>query len=105
MIVILAVYTEVGYFLQAGWLGRASWAAQADSNSPAGYYPLFVTQALFLGLVAIALWKWAIWVCVLRHISRLKLQLDSTNGDLTGGLGFLGEVPRAFVPIVLAMSR
>ena len=65
---------------------------------------MLVTLALFLGLMAIIIWKWMIWIFFLWRISRLDLQIDATNGDLTGGLGFVGEVPRAFVPVVLAIS-
>jgi hypothetical protein len=106
LIVMLVVYGQAAYFLESGRVRSMAWAVDAASNSltPAGYYSVLVTQALFLGLLLIALWKWAIWVYVLWRISRLNLRLDATNGDLTGGLGFLGEVPRAFVPVVLAMS-
>jgi hypothetical protein len=106
LIVMLLVYAQAAYFLQAGRLRSTVWAVDAASNSltPAGYYSVLVTQALFLGLLLIALWKWAIWIYVLWRISRLNLRLDATNGDLTGGLGFLGEVPRAFVLVVTAIS-
>ena len=106
VIAILAVYIEAAYFLESGRLSLASWAVQAgsDTPTPAGYYAVFVGHAMFLGLVTVALWKWAIWVYVLHQISRLNLQLDATNGDRTGGLGFLGDVPRAFSPLVLAIS-
>jgi len=105
-IIIAAVYVHVGYLVESGRLGSAAWAVAAGTGSvtPAGYYSVLVTQALFLTLLAIALWKWLIWVVVLRQISRMHLQLDATNGDLTAGLGFLGDVPRAFVPVVLALS-
>jgi hypothetical protein len=106
IVIILAVYFQIAYFLQSGRLHYASWAAEGGSNTPtvAGYYVLFVAHALFLGLLALALWKWIIWIVVLWDLSRLDLQLDSTDGDLTAGLGFLGEVPKAFVPVVLAIS-
>jgi hypothetical protein len=107
LVVVVAAYAQVAYLHQSDRLRFASWAAEAAGSNtltPAGYYSLFVTNALFLVLAAIVLWKWVIWVYVLRQISRLDLQLDATNGDLTGGLGFLGEVPMAFVPAVLAVS-
>jgi hypothetical protein len=34
----------------------------------------------------------------------MPLQLDATNGDLTAGLGFLSDIPRAFVTVVLSVS-
>jgi hypothetical protein len=106
LIIVLIVYAQAAEFIASGRLRVAAWAVDAASSAltPAGYYSLFVTQALFTALLLIALWKWAIWVYVLWRISRLDLRLDATNGDLNGGLGFLGEVPRAFVPLVLAVS-
>jgi hypothetical protein len=106
VICVVAVYVEASFFIQSGRLTLASWAVQAgsDTPTPAGYYAVFVVHAMFLGLVAVALWKWVIWVYILQQISRLNLQLDATNGDETGGLGFLGDVPRAFSPLVLSIS-
>jgi hypothetical protein len=105
-IILAAVYVQVGYQVESGRLGSAAWAINAVSGSitPAGYYSMLVTQALFLTLLSIALWKWLIWVDVLRQLSRMQLQLDATNGDLAAGLGFLGDVPRAFVSFVLGVS-
>jgi hypothetical protein len=106
LIVVVLVYVQIAGVSASGRVRLASWAVDAVSGTltPAGYYSLLITHALFMGLLLIALWKWAIWVYVLWRISRLNLQLDATNGDLSGGLGFLGEIPRAFVPFVLALS-
>ncbi len=106
ILAVVAVFLQIGYLLQSGRHHYASWVAEAGSNTPtpAGYYSLFVAHALFLGLLALALWKWVIWIVVLWGLSRIDLQLDSTDGDLRAGLGFLGEVPKAFVPFVLATS-
>jgi hypothetical protein len=105
-IIIVAVYVQVGYLLESGSLRFPTWAVDAASGSmtPAGYYSMLVTQALFLTLLSIVVWKWLIWVDVLRQLSRMPLQLDATNGDLAAGLGFLGDTPRAFVPVVLGVS-
>lgn len=106
ILAILAIFVEIAYLLQSGRLRFVSWAVEAGTNAltPAGYYYMFVAHVLFLSLVAIALWKWIIWIAVLWDISRLDLQLDATDGDLAAGLGFLGDVPKAFVPVVLAVS-
>ncbi len=106
ILAILAVFVEIGYLLQSGKLRFASWAVETGTNAltAAGYYYMFVAHVLFLSLVAIALWKWIIWIVVLWDISRIDLQLDATDGDLAAGLAFLGEVPKAFVPVVLAVS-
>ena len=106
IIAIIAVYIQVGLIVESGRFAFASWATDAASGSftAAGYYSALVTQALFLALMAIVVWKWTIWVVFLWRVSRLDLQVDGTNGDLTAGLGFVGEAPRAFVPTVLAVS-
>lgn len=106
IIAMILVYAQIGYFLQSGRLHFAAWAVDSHSNaiSPAGYYSVLVGHALFLGLLALAMWKWMIWIYVLYQISRMNLQLDATNGDLAAGLGFLAAVPRAFVPVVLSIS-
>ncbi len=106
ILIVLAVFSQIGYFMHSGRLYYASWAVEAGSGllTPAGYYSMIVVQALLLGLIALAVWKWIIWIVVLWNLSRIEFQLDSTDGDLTAGLGFLGEVPMAFVPVVLAIS-
>ena len=106
IIALILVYAQVGYFFSSGRLHFAAWAVDSHSNAitPAGYYAVLAGHALFLALLAMAMWKWVIWIYVLYRISRLNLQLDATNGDLAAGLGFLGEVPRAFVPVVLSIS-
>jgi hypothetical protein len=106
MVIIVLVYIQMAFLLESERVRNVTWAIDAATNSltPAGYYSVLVAQALFLGLMGVAVWKWMIWVYVLRRLSRMNLQLDATNGDLTAGLGFLGEVPRAFVPVVLAVA-
>ncbi|HEY9467654.1 MAG TPA: hypothetical protein VIR54_31390 [Vicinamibacterales bacterium] len=106
LLIMIAVYVQVGYLFESGRVASAIWAVDTASGfmTPAGYYAMLVTHALFLTLISIALWKWLIWIDVLRQISRMHLQLDATNGDSTAGLGFLSDIPRAFVPVVLGLA-
>jgi hypothetical protein len=105
-LILVAVYAQVENLASNAanlgdvWvLGRSGDAA---SLSAAGWYFALVSLPIFLLLLGVALWKWAIWVFVLYRFSRLPLQLVPSDPDLTGGLGFLGWVPTAFVPVILA---
>src|SRR5215468_8287678 len=104
LLLILLAYGLLGYLLEAAGSRSAPWALDAGGRTPAGSYFLWGTQPLFLVSLALVLWKWIIWVVVLRDVSRLRLQLDSTDGDSCAGLGFLGDIPAAFVPAVVAVS-
>jgi hypothetical protein len=106
VVVVVAVYLQVGYFLESGRLTKSGWAVDVSTNAltPAGYYSVLVTQVLFMGLLGLVLWKWLIWILVMRDLSKMNLQLDPTDGDLSAGLGFLGEIPKAFTPVLLAIS-
>ncbi|HTQ96940.1 MAG TPA: hypothetical protein VMH89_09040, partial [Candidatus Acidoferrum sp.] len=106
ILIVALVYLQVAYFLRSGKLSTAGWAVDVARNSftPAGFYSILVTQVLFMGLLALVMWKWLIWILVMRDFSKMNLQLDPTDGDLTAGLGFLGEIPKAFAPVLLAIS-
>src|SRR5262249_48929362 len=75
-----------------------------DTFSAAGWHFALVSLPIFLLLLGVALWKWAIWVYVLFRISRLSLELVASDPDLTGGLGFLAWIPTAFVPVIFASA-
>ncbi|HWB30385.1 MAG TPA: hypothetical protein VG736_07780 [Vicinamibacterales bacterium] len=106
LIIAIAVYAEAGYLsMSKAWV-LTSWSIDAGSGAltPAGSFSLLVTQPLFLVLLSVTAWKWAIWAHVLAQISRLPLRLDATNGDCAGGLGFLADLPAAVVPAIAASS-
>jgi hypothetical protein len=104
ILIVILVYAQMAYVLESGFIQHAAWAVEGTSLTPAGYYSILVTEPLFLLLLALVLWKWIIWIVVLWDLSRLRLQLDSTDGDRCGGLGFLGDIPTAFVPAAFAVS-
>ena len=72
------------------------------SPSPAGWYFELVTQTIYMVLLGLALWKWFLYVLFFWRVSRLQLQLVPCDPDRSGGLGFLGYSPSAFLPVVIA---
>ena len=72
------------------------------SPSPAGWYFELVTQTIYMILLGLALWKWFLYVLFFWRVSRLQLQLVPCDPDRSGGLGFLGYSPSAFLPVVIA---
>ncbi len=74
------------------------------SQSPAGWYFELVTQTIYLVLLSLALWKWFLYVLFFWRVSRLQLQLVPCDPDRSGGLGFLGYSPVAFISVVIAGS-
>lgn len=106
VLVIGAVFLQIGYLIGSERMQNAAWATnqQTGALTSAGYYSTLVTQAIFMVLLGSILWKWLIWILVMRDIAKMDLQLDPTDGDLNSGLGFLCEVPKAFLPVLLAIS-
>ncbi len=107
-LILVAVYAQVGNLVgnapNFGEVWAVSGLGGAASLSTAGWYFALVSLPIFLLLLGVSLWKWLIWVFLLYKISRLPLQLVPSDPDLTGGLGFLGWVPTAFVPVILAAA-
>jgi hypothetical protein len=103
--IILVIGLQIRHLLASNRLQLERWAVDANGSlTLAGDYSVLVAHSLLLGLIAVALWKWVIWISVLTRVSRLDLQLEATDGDLTGGLGFLAYIPLAFVPAVFALA-
>ena len=98
-------------------LGTAAWRAQhalAASTwyaipgeagfglTPAGRWLAWVAIPVFQFLLLRTYYRLALWISVLIRVSRLDLQLVPTHPDRSGGLGFLGQTTRAFIPLLLA---
>jgi hypothetical protein len=86
----------------------APWSVRTLGNlvtqSPAGWYFEFITQNIYMVLLGLALWKWFLYVWFFWRVSGLPLQLVPCDPDESGGLGFLGYAPTAFIPVVIAAS-
>jgi hypothetical protein len=72
--------------------------------SLAGWWLGCVSLPVFQFLLLRWYFRLFIWVRVLWQVSRLELTLVPTHPDRCGGLGFLGLVGQAFVPLLLAQG-
>ncbi|MET0937132.1 MAG: hypothetical protein ABWX83_14150 [Luteibacter sp.] len=69
-----------------------------------GWWLLLVSMPVLLGLMLSWVWRWVLWLRVLWRLSRMGLTLVSSHPDRAGGIAFLAESPRAFIPLVLPVS-
>ena len=72
--------------------------------SLAGWWLGCVSLPVFQFLLLRWYFRLFIWVRFLWQVSRLELTLLPTHPDRSGGLGFLGLVGHAFVPLLLAQG-
>lgn len=101
----VVVYLKIEQVLHDGvstWLDPA--VAGNQNLSLAGWWSALVSQPVFLFLLGLWIWRWMICTIYLWCISNLNLRLTSTHPDRAGGLGFLENVPGAFVSIVFAIA-
>ena len=86
--------------------GAGTWyVSVTDSGtqlSPAGYWYIFVSRPLFQFILIRWYFRVFIWVRFLWQSSRLELNLIPTHPDRAAGLGFLGGISAAFVPLLMA---
>jgi hypothetical protein len=72
--------------------------------SPAGWWLGCISLPIFQFLLLRWYFRLFIWVRFLWQVSRLDVTLVPTHPDRSGGLGFLGLVGHAFVPLLLAQG-
>lgn len=84
-----------------------AWAGEAGRGTDVGFggwWYLHVSRAIFLILLMAWLWRVMLLTTLFRRITRLDLQLVPTHPDGAGGLGFLERFPKAFGPVLFAIS-
>lgn len=85
-----------------------TWYATVSSSSrsftPAGYWYEFVSVPVFQFILVRWYYRIFIWGRFLLQVSRLDLNLVALHPDRCGGLGFLGDVPFAYAPLLMAHS-
>ncbi len=84
------------------------WAKEDGAGSTSlgfgGWWFLHVLRPLFAALLLVWVWRLVVCAVLLWRISRLDLNLVPTHPDRAGGLGFLGDFPLIFSPVIFASS-
>jgi hypothetical protein len=98
-------FTGVGGALHEDAL---SWAVSREASRLrlgfGGWWFLFVVRPVLTFFLLYWVWRLVVATVLFWRVSHLDLHLVPTHPDRAGGLGFLGRVPFAFSPVVLAMS-
>lgn len=85
-----------------------AWAASMTESGRtigfAGWWYLMVSRPIFVGLLAIWLWRSFVLWRLVWTVSKLDLNLVASHPDGVGGLGFLEGTAAAAAPLVLAVS-
>ena len=71
--------------------------------SMAGKWSIYISIPVFQFILLWWLWRYFVWVLLLFRISRMKLNLEPTHPDLTGGLGILLLAQKYFILFFLAV--
>jgi hypothetical protein len=85
-----------------------SWAVSRETGQIrlgfGDWWFLFVVRPVFTFFLLYWVWRLIVATVLFWRIAHLDLRLVPTHPDRAAGLGFLGRVPFAFSPVVLAMS-
>jgi len=76
----------------------------ARALSHAGWWLVLVSQPLYQVLIAMWLWRLALWARLLWKVSRLDLRLIPSHPDLAGGLSFVSTSLRGFAPVAFGLG-
>lgn len=90
-------------------LHGGSWAGEVGTDglvhlSSAGWWLSMVAAPVFLFLGLRWLWRYALWVGLLRRVARIGLDVVPTHPDRCGGLAFLGQYPATFSGLAFALT-
>ena len=86
--------------------GTTSWMTYSNDVgqrlSVAGYWAVFISIPIFQFLLLSWLWRYFVWMMLLFHLSKVKLNLMPTHADRAGGLGIIILAQRSFNLIFVA---
>jgi hypothetical protein len=77
---------------------------QLSAWSDAALWYALISLPIYQFLVYRWLWRWGIWVWMLRKLSQLRLRPIATHPDCQGGLSFLTEPSVALAWVILATA-
>lgn len=107
ILVLAAAASFVTVRINLGWRSP-SWLGSLSEGgiaiSAAGWWYLLVGSPLFFFLLFRWLWRYGLWVNLLRQIARLDLRLVATHPDRAGGLMFISQYPQVFQAFAFAVS-
>jgi hypothetical protein len=105
-IVLAYVFSLVILVPQFGSDPLPTWHVHGDGDSrnltAAGYWAFFISIPFSNYIWMRLIWKIALWIFYLYHVSRMRLELHATHPDLTGGIGFISETQGRFALFILA---
>jgi len=110
VLLLAAVYGLGIHFFWRHYLAleTGTWYATPSADGPrlslAGMWYSYVSLPISPFLLLRWYYRLAIWARLLWHVSRIELRLMPTHPDRCGGMGFLGQVAYAFVPVLLAQG-
>ena len=111
IIVLLIVIGVTVSFVRGGVYaalegGTTSWMTYTRGGSQqmsvAGYWAVFISIPIFQFFILRWLWRYIVWVMLLFHLSKVKLNLMPTHADRAGGLGIIMIAQRSFNWIFVA---
>ncbi|TAK62711.1 hypothetical protein [Methylobacter sp.] len=109
-VLLIALVLTVGHYLWSSQmaLGADTWfSVLVDGShrfSPAGLWYAYVSIPFFQFMLVRWYFRIFIWARFLWQVSRMKLHLEPTHPDRSGGLGFLADGIDAFIPLLLAQG-
>jgi hypothetical protein len=108
VILLLAVVASVvTVWINLGWRSPSWIGSRGEGGldlAAAGWWYLLVSGPMFFFLLFRWMWRYGLWVGLLRQIARLDLRLVATHPDRAGGLMFISQYPEVFQAFAFAVS-
>jgi hypothetical protein len=107
LLVAVAAVPYVLWFAKYEWVSNqvSAWHGTLSQRlSPAGWWFIFVASPVLRFLMLRWLWRYGLWISLLRRVAELKLYLWPTHPDRLGGLGFLLYAQQQFAVLAAGVG-